>query len=118
MPRDRASAFRPDLASAGFIKTSRANGPSISSQQRSALVRKGNELFNAGQVEQAKRVFLTAHYTDGLVRIGKYYEEKNMPLEAFRMYWLAPEQRKVDYMVEQMAGVIREWLHDDETEVR
>ena len=113
MAKDRTAAFRDELAAAGFIKTSRESGPSISSQQRSALVRKGNELFNAGRIEQAKRIFITAHYTDGLIRIGKYYEEKNMPLEAFRMYWLAPEQRKVDFMIEQMAGVIRQWVRDD-----
>lgn len=110
---DRKQVFRDELAAQGFIKTSREAGPSISSQQRTVLVRKGNELFNKGQIEQAKRIFLTAWYTDGLIRIGNYYEEQNKPLEAFRMYWLAPERRKVDYLVERMAGVIREWLREE-----
>ena len=104
--------FREELAAKGFIKTSRESGPAISAQQRTVLIRKGNELFNQGRIDQAKRIFLTAHYTDGLIRIGHYYEKQNKPLEAFRMYWLAPERRKADYMIERMAGVIREWLRE------
>ena len=105
--------LRDDLAAPGFLKTGREDRPELSGQQRSALIRKGNELFNNQMFEEAKRVFVTAHYTDGLVRMGDYYSKQNNLLEAFRMYWLAPERRKVEYLVERMAGVVRSWLEED-----
>ena len=108
---DPASVFKDELASPGFLKTEQRP---ISSQQRTVLVRKGNELFNKGEIEQAKRIFLTARYTDGIIRIGDHYAKQNRPLDAFRMYWLAPERRKSEYMIEQMAGVIRKWLKDSQ----
>jgi hypothetical protein len=111
---ERADVFKDELASPGFIKTGRDRGPSISAAQRIALVRKGNELFNKGSVEQAKRIFLTARYTDGLVRVGDYYMKQNQPLEAFRMYWIAPDRHKSDYLLERMAGIIRSWLAESD----
>ncbi|MFW5683921.1 MAG: hypothetical protein ACOC1I_03635 [Spirochaetota bacterium] len=110
----RTDAFRDDLAAPGFIKTSGTGGAQLSAQQRSVLVRKGNELFNQGQVEQAKRIFLTARYTDGIIRVGDHYMKKNQPLEAFRMYWLAPDRTKSEQLIEKMAGVIRGWLKESE----
>ena len=111
---DRTDVFRDELAAPGFIKTSRAQSPELSGEQRTALVRKGNELFNQGQVEQAKRVFITTRYTDGLVRVGDYYMKHDQPLEAFRMYWIAPDRRKADQLIERMAGVVRSWLKESE----
>ncbi|MFW5738253.1 MAG: hypothetical protein ACOCYX_05020, partial [Spirochaetota bacterium] len=61
--------FNDELAAPGFIKTSRRQGPELSAEQRSALIRRGNELFNKGSIDQAKRVFITTRYTDGLIRI-------------------------------------------------
>jgi hypothetical protein len=108
----RSDVFKDELAAAGFIKTSGDRGPTLSREQRTALIRKGNELFNNGNMDQAKRVFLTTHYTDGLIRMGDFYMNKKQPLEAFRMYWLAPERRKCDYLIERMAGVVRSWLEE------
>jgi len=111
---DRSDVFKDELAAPGFVKTSRADGPQLAAGQRTALVRKGNELFNKGQIEQAKRIFLTAHYTDGLVRIGDHYMNEHRPLDAFRMYWVAPESHKSEYLIERMAGVIRGWLQESD----
>jgi hypothetical protein len=108
--------FKDELANPGFLKTSLDRGPDLSGAQRTALVRKGNELFNKGAIEQARRVFLTAKYTDGLIRIGDHYMKQNNHLEAFRMYWLAPERRKADYLIERMAGVVRSWLQESQYE--
>jgi hypothetical protein len=112
--RDVKDVFPDDLAAAGFIKTGSDARPQMSGQQRSLLIRKGNEFFNNGKIAEAKRIFLTTHYTDGIIRLGDYYKKQNKPLEAFRMYWLAPERHKSEYMIEQMAGVVREWLRQDE----
>lgn len=84
--------------------------PNLPGDQKAALIRKGNLLFNEGNVELAKRIFLTLRYGDGLIRLGDYYFKKNQPLEAFRMYWIAKEKRKSDALIEKMAHVIQELL--------
>ena len=97
----------------GFLKVGRDSRPEISSQQRSLLVRKANELFNEGRVADAKRIFITVGYTDGLIRVGDHHMKKNEPLEAFRMYWLAPDRNKSAAMIEKMAQIVQIWLHQD-----
>ncbi len=97
----------------GFIKVSQDRRPTLSSEQRTQLVRKGNELFNAGKLAEARRIFLTAGYSDGLIRLGDHYYKKKQPLEAFKMYWQASASDRIDQMVEQMAGVVRQWLQED-----
>ncbi|HUX12475.1 MAG TPA: hypothetical protein VMW87_05575 [Spirochaetia bacterium] len=106
----------PMQSSDAFLKVSRDKLPPLTAQQRAALVRKGNEFFNGGRIEDAKRIFLTAGYTDGLVRLGDYYYKRSQPLEAFRMYWLAPDSRRTELLAEKMAGIIRKWLSEERTE--
>ncbi len=89
----------------------------LASQTRAALVRKGNELLNQGKHELAKKIFLTAGYADGLVRLGEHYESRGQPLEAFRMYWLAKYRKKIDPAIEIMAKSLRRWLRDGSNEV-
>jgi len=98
----------------GFIKTGKIERPRLSSEQRMALIRKGNELFNNGNYEKAKRVFITAAYSDGLSRMGDYYYEKNLPFEALQMYIIAPAPDKKEKLIERMALTIRYWLHGGE----
>lgn len=96
----------------GFLKTTVETGQDLSKEQRVALIRKGNELFNGKQYEQAKRIFMTAGYTDGITRIGDYYYKKNDVLEALRMYIIAPAPDKRDRMIEKMACIVQSWLHE------
>jgi len=109
---DHRDVFNDSLAAPGFVKT--AERPTLDGSQRAALIRRGNEFFNSGKYEEAKRIFLTTRYTDGLIRLGDYYYKEQQILEAFRMYWVAPDRRKTDYLTERMAGVVRGWLKDDE----
>ena len=97
----------------GFLKVGRASPAALSSSQRIALIRKGNELFNAGNIFQAKKIFMATGYGDGLTRIGDYYLKKNEPLEALRMYWMAPAQKKTEGILESTADVIKTWLHEE-----
>ena len=108
---DHHDAFNGSLTAPGFVKT--AERRTIDGSQRAALIRRGNEFFNTGKYEEAKRIFLTTRYTDGLIRLGDYYYKQEQILEALRMYWVAPDRRKTDYLVERMAGVVRGWLKDD-----
>lgn len=98
----------------GFIKVAAERRPGLSPQQKSVLIRKGNELFNGGNVLEAKRIFLTVGYSDGLIRVGDYHMRKNEPLEAFRMYWLAPDRTKTEPMIEKMAQIVQAWLYTDD----
>ena len=107
---ERSHTIRDDFTAPGFVKTQTGAGRNLTGQQRALLIRKGNELFNKGSIDHAKRVFLTTQYTDGLIRLGDYYMKHNEPLEAFRMYWLAPERAKAERLVEKMAAVVRSWL--------
>lgn len=97
----------------GFTRLTTDSRPKLSPEQRSSLVRRGNEMFNKGHVGEAKRIFLTASYSDGLIRVGNYYWKKNEPLEAFRMFWQAGARREIESMAERMAGVLKHWLSED-----
>lgn len=110
MPDYNATKDMP--SSEGFLKVSGA--PELDRAQRSALIRKGNEFYNNKQFLPAKRIFMTTRYSDGLIRLGDYYQKQKQPLEAFRMYWLAGESRRKGEMVEKMAAVVRHWLEDTE----
>ncbi|TVR68030.1 MAG: hypothetical protein EA427_11605 [Spirochaetaceae bacterium] len=100
-------------SSRGFLKVSADDGKGMPGSQRAALVRRGNELFNAGNYDTAKRIFLTVRYSDGLIRLGNHYMGKGDVLEAFRMFWIAGDSRRVAEMTEQMAMVVRKWLREE-----
>ena len=97
----------------GFLKISESRTVDMPGEKKAALIRKGNELFNAKHYEQAKKIFLTTGYSDGLIRLGDYYIEKEMHLEAFRMYWLAPYPKKVESMMEKMVSIVKHWLEEE-----
>ena len=97
----------------GFLKISQSKTVAMPKDKRVTLIRKGNELFNQKNYDLAKKIFLTTGYTDGLIRLGDYYVEKKMPLEAFRMYWLAPYPKKVNYMLEKVVSIMKMWLAEE-----
>ena len=101
----------------GFLKITESRPAEMSKEQRVALIRKGNDLFNQKKYDLAKKIFLTAGYSDGLIRLGDLYMNLNMPLEAFRMYKLAPDRKKVDAMLEKTVGIVKKWLQEGEQEV-
>jgi hypothetical protein len=96
----------------GFLKVSADKPSQLSDAQRVALIRKGNELFNQKKLELARKIFLTTGYSDGLIRLGDEYLRQSQPLEALRMYLLAPDSKKAAAMMEKAAGVLRHWLSE------
>jgi hypothetical protein len=94
----------------GFLKIPEPGGVTLSPERKVILMRKGNQLFNEGDIETAGRIFMTIGYSDGLIRVGDSYYQKGEALEALRMYKAAPAQEKVDMITEKMALVIRNWL--------
>ena len=102
----------------GFLKISRTKDQSLTGEQKSVLIRRGNEMFNSGDYETAKRIFITTGYTDGLVRMGGYYEKNNDPLEALRMYYLAPAPDKKEELLAKVSSVVREWIQEGKKDIK
>ena len=96
----------------GFLKVTSGKSAQLSDVQRVALIRKGNELFNQKKLELARKIFITTGYSDGLIRLGDAYLAQSKPLEAFRMYLLAPDGKKVAALLEKTVGVLRHWLSE------
>ncbi|MDR2150292.1 MAG: hypothetical protein LBO67_05655 [Spirochaetaceae bacterium] len=98
----------------GFFKTT-VDGTAramLDAAQKAALNRKGNVLYNAGDIEGARRIFLTTGYSDGIARIGDYYRSKGRQLDALRMYLIAPDRKKADAIIEKLASVIQTLLDE------
>ncbi len=89
-----------------FIKTSDLPLDGLSDQQKVALNRKANALFNECKVEMAKRIFITTGYSDGLTRIGDNYNKENKYLDALKMYLLAHNKRKSEPIIEKISQTV------------
>ena len=109
---DIKSVFEKMQGQNTFIKTTVK--PDIDGSQKAALNRKGNVLYNSGDIEGARRIFITTGYSDGLVRIGDYYQSKGKSLDALRMYWIAPDHRKAEPIIEQLSVIIQNLLSNEE----
>ena len=70
-------------------------------------------LFNAGDIEAARRVFMTTGYSDGISRVGDYYKSQNRMIEALRMYWIAPDRSKYEPLLIQLAGMVQSLIHEE-----
>lgn len=96
----------------GFIKKT-APLADIEGTHKAALNRKGNILLKSGDVETARRIFLTTGYSDGLVRVGDYYKSNSRPLDALRMYWIAPDRTKSAAIIKQLSELIHKILQEE-----
>jgi hypothetical protein len=94
-----------------FVKTTAR--PSIDGPQKAALNRKGNVLLNAGDVEGARRIFLTTGYSDGLSRVGDRYRAQGRPLDALKMYWIAPDRTKAEPIMTQLSLLMRNLIQEE-----
>ena len=90
-----------------FIKVTENALTPLSSEQKVVLNRRGNQLFNEGFINEAKRIFITTGYSDGLTRVGDYYAAKNNTLEALRMYCLAKNKRKSEPIIDSLVRLIK-----------
>jgi hypothetical protein len=109
---DKKEVFDRFAGQADFIKTTKK--PDVGGAQKAALNRKGNVLYNEGDIEGARRIFLTTGYSDGLVRVGDFYKSKGRNLDALRMYWIAPDKKKSEAIIVQLSELIRYLINEDE----
>jgi hypothetical protein len=96
-----------------FIKTTTPPAP-VEGTQKAALNRKGNQMFNDGDIESARRIFMTTGYSDGLARVGDHYKSQKRMLEALKMYWIAPDRKKSEPIIEQLAYLLQDIMHEGE----
>ncbi|MDR2048295.1 MAG: hypothetical protein LBP69_02465 [Treponema sp.] len=109
---DYEKIFKRFETPSGFIKTTA--GTTIDVTQKAALNRKGNVFFNSGRIEEARRIFLTTGYSDGISRIGDYYKSQGKVLDALRMYWIAPDRTKAEPIIMQLSEIIRHFIHEEQ----
>jgi len=95
-----------------FIKVT-AKAP-VDGSQKAALNRKGNQIFNEGDIEGARRIFMTTGYSDGLSRVGDYYKSKDRPLEALRMFWMAHDRKKCGPLIEKLAFSLQDMMYEND----
>ena len=97
----------------GFIKVTDNPVDGLTSEQKVILNRKANAMFNAGNIEDARRIYITTGYSDGLTRVGNYYMDKNEGLKALKAYYLAHNKRDAEPIYESIANVISTLLKND-----
>lgn len=97
----------------GFIKVTDNPVAGLTAEQKVILNRKANAMFNNGNVEDARRIFITTGYSDGLTRVGNYYMEKDQSLKALKVYHLAHNKRDAEPIYENIAKVIGNLLKPD-----
>ncbi|MDR0312575.1 MAG: hypothetical protein LBI14_03165 [Treponema sp.] len=97
-----------------FIKTTTASG--MGSTDKAALNRKGNILFNSGDIESARRIYLTTGYSDGLIRVGDQYKAQGRIMDALRMYWIAPDRNKAEPIIMQLSTILQKLIHEKDGE--
>jgi len=95
-----------------FIRTTTPRP--IDGSQKAALNRKGNQLFNSGDVESAKKIFITTGYSDGLSRVGDYYKSNNRILDALKMYWIAPDRNKLEPLLKELAFLMEGMINEEQ----
>ncbi|MDR2343100.1 MAG: hypothetical protein LBD86_01040 [Spirochaetaceae bacterium] len=84
----------------------------LGAREKAQLNRKGNMLLNQGDVESARRIFITTGYSDGLSRIGDYYRSKGRTIDALRMYWIAPDKKKSAELIMELSFMVKNLIHE------
>ncbi len=79
----------------------------LTSKERVGLIHKGNEILNLGKVEVAERIFRTARYQDGLIRVAEVYYGKKEYLRAADLFRYAKYLRG-EYSCYLKLGLIKE----------
>jgi hypothetical protein len=101
------------FADNGLIKSADLPAGQLPGVDRVRLNRRGNEFFNRGEIETARRIFQTTGYSDGLIRVGNHYLEQRRPLDALKMYWLARDRNRSAPLIEKAVLAIRAILKEE-----
>ena len=58
----------------------------LSASERVRLIQQGNKCLNENNIEQAKKIFTTIGYKEGLKSIARYYADKGNMIGAYLMF--------------------------------
>lgn len=85
----------------------------LNDADRTALIRKGNEAFNNGEMELAAKIYKSTEYKDGLIRMGDYYYfNQRQPLIAYGYYRRANHTIMMDRLSDNFINALKFWLAD------
>lgn len=83
-------------------------------EERIKLIRRGNELFNEGDIVNALKIFLATDYKDGIIRVADYfYYDKKELVKGIKLYKKAGHKKIVDEFAEKAAAVVRLYMEED-----
>lgn len=89
----------------------------MDSKERAEHIRRGNELFNNGEIDKAEKIFILTEYRDGLTRIADYYFfDKKLPLAALRFYKMVKREDKVKEIFDRMFYALGKLLGKEDTQ--
>lgn len=97
----------------GFIRLTDNPARGLTPEQKAILNRKANIMFNNGNINDARRIYTTTGYSDGLTRVGDYFMDNNMSLKALKQYYLAHNKRKAEPIYSDIAKVISKLIEKD-----
>ena len=106
------AALNEKRLSDGFIKVTDNPVQGLTPEQKVILNRRANTMFNSGNIEDARRIFITTGYSDGLTRVGDYYMNNKQGLKALKAYYLAHNKRDAEPIYESLAQVISTLLQE------
>ncbi|NIZ46780.1 hypothetical protein PVA44_04155 [Entomospira nematocerorum] len=95
----------------GFKRTSQP--VLLPTKERIMLIRKGNELWQNGDITSAERIFVTVGYQDGLIRLGDWYYQKKSYIEALNFYKRAQDSERTEKLAIRMAQVLSDWINEE-----
>lgn len=107
------SRLPPGIPQEGFIKLTGPVPAVLTPDQKSALVRRGNALLQEGDIQQARRIFITIGYRDGMVRTAGKLVQAGDILGALQLYYLANDREKAQEVIARMADVVKFWIRSD-----
>ncbi|MBN1533994.1 MAG: hypothetical protein JXA20_15090 [Spirochaetes bacterium] len=83
----------------------------MDSKERVELIRRGNELFNSGDIRQAAAIFIKTGYRDGITRVADhFFYDLRQPLVALKFYRMVNRQDKVSEIFERMVFALGKLL--------
>lgn len=89
----------------------------MNNEERVRLIRKGNELFNKGDITGAAAIFVKTGYRDGITRVADYYFfDKKLPLIALKFYKMVNHKERVDEIFARMVFALGKLLKSDSPE--
>lgn len=113
MTDDLKKQIQDKQGAQGFIKVTDSPVSALTTEQKAVLNRKGNVFYNEGDIENARRIFVTTGYSDGLTRVGDTYMEKKEGIKALKQYFLAHNKKKSEPICEDLAKIVSIMLKED-----